>query len=86
MVYTKEAETADTYIERTSKELAGEHRVRVVSSDYAEQMIILGNGAFRVSAGEFYEEVKAAEQAVREIINRRPAEKPAHHKITGEQK
>ena len=68
VVYTKEAETADTYIEKTSHELAKTNRVRVVTSDLMEQLIIIGNGAVRVSSGDFYDEVKAAEQEIREII------------------
>lgn len=68
VVYTKEAETADTYIEKTSHKLAKDHRVRVVTSDVMEQLIIIGNGAVRVSSEDFYDEVKAAEDEIREII------------------
>lgn len=68
VVYTKEAETADTYIEKTSHELAKHHRVRVVTSDLTEQLIIIGNGAIRVSSEDFYEEIKTAEDEIREII------------------
>jgi predicted RNA-binding protein with PIN domain len=58
VVYTKEAETADTYIERTTFELSREkHRVRVATSDGLEQLIILGHGALRVSAKTFHDEV-----------------------------
>ncbi len=70
IVYTKESETADTYIEKVSHELSRDHRVRVATSDGAEQIIILGNGAFRVSAEEFRAEVEAVEKAIREIIER----------------
>ena len=70
VIYTKEAETADTYIERTTRELAKDHRVRVATSDGLEQVIILGGGAMRVSAQEFLLEVEAAEKAVREIIEK----------------
>lgn len=45
IVYTKEAETADMYIEKATSQLAGRHRVRVATSDGAEQLIILGHGA-----------------------------------------
>ena len=68
VVYTKEAETADTYIEKVSHELSKNHKVRVVTSDRMEQLIILGNGAIYVSSKEFYEEVKNAEREIREII------------------
>ncbi len=68
VVYTKESETADTYIEKVSHELSREHRVRVATADGAEQIIILGNGAFRVSAEEFRREVEQVEAAIRKII------------------
>jgi ribosomal protection tetracycline resistance protein len=68
VVYTKEAETADTYIERVTHTLSREHRVRVVTSDGAEQMIILGNGALRVPARIFREEVDAVEAAIRACL------------------
>ena len=69
VVYTKEAETADMYIEKTSHKLAKHHRVRVVTSDGLEQLIILGNGALRVSSRAFWEEVKEAEDEIRKIIS-----------------
>ena len=68
VVYTKEAETADTYIERVTHELSRKARVRVATSDNMEQIIILGNGAFRISASAFYDEVKAVENAIREYL------------------
>ena len=61
VVYTKEAETADAYIEKTTYEIAREHRVRVVTSDGAEQLIILGHGALRLPAVSFRREVEEAE-------------------------
>ncbi len=68
IVYTKEAETADMYIEKASLKLAEKHRVRVVTSDGMEQLIILGNGALRVPSGAFLKEVEQAEEEIREII------------------
>ncbi|MBQ8921228.1 MAG: TetM/TetW/TetO/TetS family tetracycline resistance ribosomal protection protein [Oscillospiraceae bacterium] len=68
VVYTKEAETADAYIERVSKTLLPENRVRVATSDGLEQLIILGNGAMRISAREFLEEVRAVEAEIREKL------------------
>lgn len=68
VVYTKEAETADMYIEKASLDLVKKHKVRVVTSDALEQVIILGNGALRVSSREFQAEVSAAEQTIRNII------------------
>ena len=59
VVYTKEAETADTYIERVTYELRRERRVRVATSDGPEQVIILGHGALRVSARAFHAEVES---------------------------
>ena len=70
VVYTREAETADTYIERTAHQLVKDHRVRVATSDGMEQVIILGSGALRVSAQEFRREVESAERAIREYIER----------------
>ena len=68
IVYTKEAETADMYIEKVSHKLAKNNRVRVVTSDGMEQLIILGSCALRVSSRAFLEEVKAAESEIRGII------------------
>ena len=68
IVYTKEAETADMYIEKASYKLAKENKVRVVTSDALEQLIILGNGALRVSSREFLFEVQQAEEEIRNII------------------
>ena len=69
IVYTKEAETADMYIEKVSNTLARKHRVRVVTSDGMEQLIILGNGALRVSSQSFLDEVRLAEKEIRSIIS-----------------
>lgn len=68
VIYTKEAETADMYIEKATHELAKNHRVRVATSDNVEQIIIMGSGAIRVSAKEFLAEVTEVEKAIREII------------------
>jgi len=70
VVYTKEAETADSYIERVSKQLLKKHRVRVATSDGLEQLIILGNGAMRISAREFLAEVRSVEAEIRAIIGK----------------
>ena len=69
IVYTKEAETADMYIEKVSRKLAKNHKVRVVTSDALEQLIILTNGALRVSSKEFLFEVQQAEEDIRNIIS-----------------
>jgi len=70
VVYTKEAQTADAYIERATYEIAPTNRVRVVTSDLAEQYIILGNGALRVSASEFRGELGAAALEMSEIADK----------------
>lgn len=69
VVYTKEAETADMYIEKVTKKIGQEHRVRVATSDGLEQIIILGHGAMRISAREFYEEVMDVKEKVRSMID-----------------
>ena len=68
IVYTREAETADMYIEKLTLDLAKKRRVRVVTSDNAEQMIIAGHGALRVSVSLFYEEIKAVHDDIRHIL------------------
>ena len=70
VVYTKEAETADSYIERATYEIAKDHRVRVATSDGLEQLIILGHGAIRVSAREFHEEIETAQGRIADILER----------------
>ena len=68
VIYTKEAETADMYIEKATHELSKKYRVRVATSDRLEQIIILGNGAYRMSASEFHDEVMNTEREIRDII------------------
>ena len=70
VIYTKEAQTADTYIERLSKELVDSYTVRVVTSDLEEQNIILGNGALRVSPKEFRLEVENTASEINEVIDK----------------
>lgn len=69
VVFTKEAETADSYIEKTTYEMGKKYYVRVATSDNLEKMIILGNGAFQVSAKEFREEVKQADAEISAILD-----------------
>lgn len=68
VVYTKETETADAYIERVTYEIGKKHRVRVATSDGLEQMVILGHGALRISARAFKLEVEQAEGQISELI------------------
>ena len=56
------------YIERTTHELAKDHRTRVVSSDGAEQIIVMGHGALRVSARMFHQEVQEVEKEIRNYL------------------
>ncbi len=58
IVYTKEAQTADAYIERATHTLSKDYRIIVATSDNAEQVIVLGHGAMRMSARELELEVK----------------------------
>ncbi len=66
VVYTKEAETADQYIEKVTHEIGRRHHVRVATSDGLEQLIIMGAGAVRVSARELQEEVMAVSEELRQ--------------------
>lgn len=65
VVYTKEAETADQYIEKVTHEIAKDNRVAVATSDALEQIIILGKGAIRLSAGDLKEEILRVNDAIR---------------------
>ncbi len=76
VVYTKEAETADMYIEKVTHDLSKNNRVRVATSDGLEQIIILGGGAVRVSARELMEEIQLAEAAIREILQQNALDRP----------
>ncbi len=71
VVYTREAETADQYIEKTTHELGHKHRVIVATSDSLEQIIVMGQGARRLSASDFLEEVERAEKEIRRINRER---------------
>lgn len=58
IVFTKEGETADHYIEKIVDAIGREEKIRVATSDWIEQQIVMGRGASRISARELYEEVK----------------------------
>ena len=68
-MYTKEAETAICILKKSHMKSVKKHRVRVATSDNLEQIIILGNGATRLSANELLQEVKLAEKTIMDIIN-----------------
>lgn len=67
VVFTSEGETADSYIEKTAYNLVRQgEKVYVVTSDWAEQLIILGAGAFRIPARELIGDVKRVNKLVKE--------------------
>lgn len=66
VVYTKEAETADMYIEKAVHEMDKKYNVSVATSDGIEQLIIMGQGARRISAREFKEEIEEVNKKIRE--------------------
>ena len=68
VVYTKESQTADAYIEKSTKELAKNYRVTVATSDGVEQMIIFGSGAFRLPARLLEEDVINVENGVKSML------------------
>ncbi len=77
VVYTKEAETADAYIEKATYRLRKENRVRVATSDGLVQVIILGHGALRVSATALREEVEAALGQIQALVRRSQLPSPS---------
>lgn len=74
VVYTKEAETADEYIEKVSYEIGKKHRVTVATGDSVIQLIALGHGALRISPDMLREEVERAEGRMKDMLdqNNRP--------------
>ena len=68
VAYTKEAQTADAYIERATYDLARQHRVRVATSDGPEQLIILGHGALRLSALQLRQEIEQARGQISALL------------------
>lgn len=70
VVHTKEAETADSYIERTTHELTKQYNVTVATSDGLEQAVIMGKGALRMSAKDLYEQVHVVKKEINTYIDR----------------
>ena len=70
VIYTKEAETADQYIEKAAHIISKKYRVKVATSDAIEQIIVFGSGAIRMSARELWEEIEATNEQIREKINK----------------
>ena len=75
VVYTKEAETADRFIEKTIYEMGRKYDVAVVTSDRPVQMAALGDGAQRISAREFYQEVISTSEEIRQKLKGQKREK-----------
>ena len=86
IVYTKEAETADQYIEKTVHAIGRKYGVTVATSDGLEQVIILGQGARRLSAKGLREEMEAASSEIRgDYLNRQePSKNLLIHQLPGE--
>ncbi len=68
VVYTKESQTADAYIEKTAKELTQNYHVTVATSDALEQLIIFGSGALRMPARHLEEDLERVENSVRQLV------------------
>ena len=71
VIYTKEAETADLYIEKAAHELSKKYKVTVATSDAVEQVIIYGAGAYRMSAQNLLEELLLTKGMMREHYEKR---------------
>lgn len=70
VIYTREAETADQYIEKAAHEIGKKYRVTVATSDAIEQVIVMSGGAIRLSARDFWNEVKRTSQMISEAAQR----------------
>lgn len=76
VVYTKEGQTADNYIEKSIRSIPLDTKIRVATSDYLEQIMILGKGATRISARELHDEIFETENKIRKnYIEKRPPKK-----------
>ena len=81
LVYTREAEIADVYIERVAAKLGPNKQVRVATSDGLEQLIVLGKGALRVPAGAFRKEVDQSIGEVRAFLEKLQGENQGSYSI-----
>ena len=72
VVYTKEAETADQYIEKVVHEIGRKYHVTVATSDNVEQVVTLGQGGKLISARELRTEVEEVQRQIREEYLNRP--------------
>ena len=80
VMFTKEGETADTYIERLTYEMNGKYRVRVATSDRQEQIIALGNGAFRLSASELKGEIERTNLEISSFLKEHARKNQIRHR------
>ncbi len=70
VVYTREAQLADNYIERVTNQLGRRYQIRVATSDSLEQIITLAHGAMRLSAAAFYQEVLETDREIAKFLER----------------
>lgn len=82
VVYTKEAETADTYIEKVTYQIGRKHRVTVASADGAVQMIIGGHGALRITPGALCAQIEQTDADIAAIIRTYARRAKFSHSIT----
>ena len=75
VIYTKEGETADSYIEKSVNDIGRKTEVCVVTSDFLEQQLAFQRGAIRASSAEFYFEVKGVEERIKTNIQKFKVEK-----------
>ena len=68
VIYTKEAETADQYIEKAAHEIGKKYRVTVATSDAIEQVIVMSSGAIRLSARDFWAEIERTSDLIRDHL------------------
>ncbi|MBE5826813.1 MAG: GTP-binding protein [Butyrivibrio sp.] len=69
VIYTREAETADQYIEKAAHEMSKKYKVTVATSDAIEQVIVLSSGALRLSARDLWDEIRRTDELIREKIS-----------------
>ncbi|ROR26289.1 putative RNA-binding protein with PIN domain [Mobilisporobacter senegalensis] len=75
IVYTKEAISADQFIETVVQQMGRSYNIRVATSDALEQVIILGKGATRVTARELKAEIRAVEKSIEETYKKKVSNK-----------
>lgn len=83
--YTREEETADSMIERLVGELPRDGCIRVVTSDWEEQRIIFGRGAYRMTPGELYERLcQAKKEGQKPLMHKNHTEGYLENRLTGQ--